>query len=118
MEAAADRARVRVEADDGLVPSRRLEVVLLITITMGRCGVSGHLIHAAMRWDGVAELESDDATVQPSEGDVPLATENLGVDVNIRAGLQMLHSVSRTARGLACLRVLRYGEKFGRSLGF
>ena len=37
VEAAADRARVRVEADHGLVPSSSLEVVLLIT--MGRCGV-------------------------------------------------------------------------------
>ena len=77
-----------------------------------------HLVHNTTWWDGVAELESDCATVQPCEGDVPLATENLGVNVNIRAGLQMLHSVSRTARGLACLRVLWYGEKFGRSLGF
>ena len=116
VEAAADRARVRVEADHGLVPSSSLEVVLLIT--MGQCGVSGHLIHAATRWDGVAELESDRATIQTSEGDVSLATENLWVDVNIRAGFQMLHSVSCTARGLTCLGVLRNAEKFGRSLGF
>ena len=32
VEAAADRARVRVEADHGLVPSSSLEVVLLITM--------------------------------------------------------------------------------------
>ena len=76
------------------------------------------LIHAATGWNGVGELESDRATIQTSEGDVSLATENLWVDVNIRAGFQMLHSVSCTARGLACLGVLRNAEKFGRSLGF
>ena len=71
--------------------------------------MSAHLIHAATRWDGVAELESGNLTIQTIESDVLLVEENFRMNINFDAGLDVCIDIVAAWCG-SC--VVRNGVQF------